>query len=261
MQEELDRLVGAAERSAGTISLARGQGDSRLFPAERFRRVLQAVARRDGAEALDYGDGAGYAPLRATIAHILAAQGVPAQAGDILITGGSQQALSLIARLLLRAGDVVLVENPTYSGAIDLFRSLDVRLLGIPVDEQGMRVERAEEALRSAHPRLIYTIPNFQNPTGACLSGARRRQLVALADRYSVPILEDDLVGDLRYDGRDLPALKALDPGGRVIYVGTFSKMLMPGLRIGFLAAAGPVYGQLLAHKRTDDLATTNLIQ
>jgi GntR family transcriptional regulator/MocR family aminotransferase len=163
--------------------------------------------------------------------------------------------------LLLRPGDVVLVESPTYSGALDLFRSLEARILGVPMDEQGMQVEKAEEVLRTARPRLIYTIPTFHNPTGTCLSGPRRRQLIALADRYNVPILEDDYVGDLRYDGHAQPALKALDPGGRVIYVSTFSKMLMPGLRVGFLLAAGPVYEQLLLCKRVTDLATSSLMQ
>ena len=118
-----------------------------------------------------------------------------------------------------------------------------------------------EPVLQTHHPSLIYTIPNFHNPTGACMSGQRRRQLIRLADRYNVPILEDDFVGDLRYDGRTQPALKGLDPGGRVIYTSTFSKMLMPGLRVGFLVTEGPVYERLVNLKRVTDLATSNLIQ
>ncbi len=243
------------------ISFTAGIGDSHLFPADDFRKTLQTVLRRDGPEALGYGDPSGYPPLRATITHILASQGVPACPDHVLVTSGSQQALALVAHLLLRPGDVVLVESPTYSGAIDLFRSLDARLMGVPVDAQGMRVEQVEDVLRTARPRLIYTIPTFQNPTGTCMSGQRRRQLIALADRYNVPILEDDFAGDLRYEGRAQPALKALDPGGRVIYTSTFSKMLMPGIRVGFLVAEGPVYEQLLACKRATDLATSNLMQ
>ena len=243
------------------ISFTGGMGDSRLFPADDFRKTLQAVLRRDGPEALGYGDPSGYPPLRATITHVLASQGVPTRPDHVLVTSGSQQALALVAHLLLRPSDVVLVESPTYVGAIDLFRSLDARLLGVPVDAQGMRVEQVEDVLRTARPRLIYTIPTFQNPTGACMSGQRRRQLIALAGRYNVPILEDDFAGDLRYGGRAQPALKALDPGGRVIYTSTFSKMLMPGIRVGFLVAEGPVYEQLLACKRATDLATSNLMQ
>jgi len=257
---ELDRLVESVSRP-DLISFAGGLGDSELFPADDFRKVLQTVLRRDGTEALGYGDRTGYPPLRAKIAHVLTSQGIPTHLDHVLITSGSQQALALVAHLLLRPGDVVLVESPTYFGAIDLFRSLDVRLLGVPLDEQGMQAEQVEDALRSGRLRLIYTIPTFHNPTGTCMSGHRRRQLVALADRYNVPILEDDFVGDLRYEGRAQPALKALDPGGRVIYTSTFSKMLMPGLRVGFLVASGPVYERLLACKWVTDLASSNLMQ
>ncbi|HEX2981227.1 MAG TPA: PLP-dependent aminotransferase family protein, partial [Anaerolineaceae bacterium] len=203
----------------------------------------------------------GFPPLRATIASILSSQGIQAHADNVLITAGSQQGLSLVAQLLLRPGDAIFVESPTYSAAIDLFRALGFKVVGIPVDENGMQVEALENLLQLHHPKLIYTIPNFQNPTGACLSAPRRRQLIALADRYNVPILEDDFVGDLRYDGRVQPALKSLDPGGRVIYVSTFSKMLMPGLRVGYLLADGPVYDALLNFKRVNDLATSNLVQ
>ncbi len=259
-QQELDRLV-ASVAHPDLISFAGGLGDGRIFTIDDFRKALQAVLRRDGGDALGYGDRAGYAPLRETIAHVLASQGIPVQPDQVLITGGSQQAIALVARLLLQPGDVVLVESPTYLGMLDILRPMGVRLLGIPVDEQGMQVDLAEEALYTARPRLIYTIPTFHNPTGVSMSDARRRQLLALARRYNIPILEDDYVGDLRYQGRDQPALKALDSSGHVIYVSTFSKMLMPGLRVGFLVATGPVYEQLLASKRADDLASSSLIQ
>jgi GntR family transcriptional regulator / MocR family aminotransferase len=251
-------------RAAGhphPICFSAGISDSRLFPADDFRRALQAVMRRDGISALDYGECAGYAPLRSTIAHVLASQGLRTRAESILVTAGSQQAISLVSQLLLRPGDTILVESPTHAGALDLFRALGFQIVGIPVDEQGMETGRLEKLLQRRHPRLIYTIPNFHNPTGACLGGSRRRDLLALADRYNTPILEDDFVGDLRYDGRAQPALKALDPGGRVIHVGTFSKMLMPGLRIGFIVADGPVYDSLVGFKRVNDLATSTLIQ
>jgi GntR family transcriptional regulator/MocR family aminotransferase len=243
------------------ISFASGIGDANMFPADEFRKVLQAVMRRDGFGALDYGERNGYGPLRESITHILASQGLQTRPENILITAGSQQALSLVSQVLLVPGDVILVESPTYSGALDLFRALGFKVVGVPVDDQGMQVDGLEKLLQQHHPRLIYTIPNFHNPTGTCLNSARRRQLLVLADRYNVPILEDDFVGDLRYEGRTQPALKALDPGGRVIYVSTFSKMLMPGLRVGFLAAEGPVYDSLIDFKRVNELATSNLIQ
>jgi len=243
------------------ISFAGGTSASHMFPADDFRRVLQAVMRRDGMSALEYGESNGYAPLRSTIAHVLASQGLQARAENILITAGSQQALSLVSQLLLKPGDTILVESPTYGGALELFRAHNYTIVGIPMDRQGMQVDKLEKLLQQHHPKLIYTIPNFHNPTGTCLSSSRRRELLVLADRYNVPILEDDFVGDLRYDGRAQPSLKALDPGGRVIYASTFSKMLMPGLRVGFLMIEGPVYESLVNFKRVNDLATSTLIQ
>lgn len=243
------------------ISFSEGTSASHLFPADDFRKVLQTVMRRDGMSALEYGESNGYAPLRSTIAHVLASQGLQARAENILITAGSQQALSLVSQLLLKPGDTILVESPTYSGALELFRALHYDIVGIPMDKQGMQVDKLEKLLQQHHPKLIYTIPNFHNPTGTCLSSSRRRELLVLADRYNVPILEDDFVGDLRYDGRTQPSLKALDPGGRVIYASTFSKMLMPGLRVGFLMIEGPVYDSLVNFKRVNDLATSTLIQ
>lgn len=257
---ELDSLLSAVPRR-NPISFASGMGATDLFPVADFRKALAAVLREEDSETLGYGDRAGNPALCATIAHILGAQGIPARQEEVLITSGSQQALALVGRLLLRPGDRVLVESPTYSGAIDLFRSLDVNLQGIPMDEEGMRMDRLEDGMRSGQAKLLYTIPTFHNPTGLCLSANRRRQVLALAQRYNVPVLEDDFAGDLRYDGRALPALKALDPGGWVIYTGTFSKMLMPGLRVGFLVASGPIYNGLLALKRTTDIATSNLMQ
>jgi GntR family transcriptional regulator/MocR family aminotransferase len=257
-RDDLDRN---APPSEDMISFASGIGDSHLFPSEDFRRVLQVVMRRDGIAALDYGEPNGHAPLRETITHILASQGLQTRAENILITAGSQQALSLVSQLLLKRGDVIMVESPTYPGALELFRALGFRIVGVPVDGQGMQVEALEKLLQQYHPKLIYTIPNFHNPTGTCLSSQRREELIILADRYNIPILEDDFVGDLRYEGRTQPALKALDPGGRVIYVSTFSKILMPGLRVGFLVAEGPIYDYLVDFKRVNDLATSTLIQ
>jgi GntR family transcriptional regulator / MocR family aminotransferase len=238
-----------------------GFGDPRRFPVEEFYKAIKDVMRRDGTAALEFGDLQGYGPLRETIAHVLTSQGVQAHPDTVLVTSGSQQALALITQILLKPGDVVLVETPTYDGALDLFRSHHLKLVGCPTDALGMQTEKLEPLLQQHHPKLIYTIPNFQNPSGASLSLARRRQLIALADRYNIPILEDDFVGELRYEGRAQPALKALDPGGRVIYVGTFSKLLMPGLRVGFLVAEGPIFALLARHKWVNDLATSTLTQ
>jgi GntR family transcriptional regulator / MocR family aminotransferase len=239
-----------------------GVGDPRMFPVAEFARTIKEVLGRDGTEALEYGQfDQGYAPLRDTVVQLLASQGVHTDASQVLITSGSHQAIALACHVLLQRGDTVLVEQPTYNLALDLFRAMDLTIVGVPVDGHGMEVDRVEDLLQQHHPRLIYTIPNFQNPTGASLSNDRRRRLLTLAARYNLPILEDDFVGDLRYEGRALPAIKALDHVGHVIYVGTFSKLLMPGLRVGFLVADGPILDELTDHKRVHDLTTSPLMQ
>jgi GntR family transcriptional regulator/MocR family aminotransferase len=239
-----------------------GVGDPRLFPVSDLERTVREVLRRDGVRALGYGgfDG-GYEPLRATIAQVLSRQGIQARPEHVLVTSGSQQALALVCEAVLRPGDTVLVEAPTYDGALELFRTRGLTVVAVPVDTDGMRVELLEPVLQQRHPRMIYTVPNFANPTGAVLSGRRRRTLLELAATYNVPVLEDDFVGDLRYEGRAQPAVKALDAGGQVLYAGTFSKLVMPGLRVGYLVAEGPVLDRVLAHKRAQDLTTSPLLQ
>jgi GntR family transcriptional regulator/MocR family aminotransferase len=239
-----------------------GVGDPREYPVRDLRKAVQDVLNQQQGETLSYDDfQGGYLPLRRTISHLLASQGIRANPDNVLITSGSQQALSLVCQALLKPGDVILVERPTYNLALELFEMLQLKIVSIPVDQFGMCVDQLEQILQRNHPRLIYTIPNFQNPSGVCMSASRRRELVALADRYHVPICEDDFVGDLRYDGRSKPALKALDPGGRVLYIGTFSKMLMPGLRVGYLVVEGPIFTQLQKQKRVHDLTTSPFMQ
>lgn len=261
MQDKMAEYQRTNVLPGDVINFSGGLGSDEFFPTEDIRKALQVVLRRDMHEAVGYGERAGYLPLRVTISQILASQGILTSPEEILITSGSHQALALVSSLLLKPGDVVLVENPTYATAVDLFVSLGAQVVGVPVDEYGMRVELVEDHLRTYHPGLIYTIPNFQNPTGACLTGDRRRQLMNLAVSYNIPILEDDYVGDLRYEGQAQPALKAIDPGGYVIHCGTFSKMVMPGLRLGYLVISGPVYSQIVHWKRIHDLAASSLIQ
>ena len=249
------------ENGNGIISFEAGSGDVSNFPVTEFRKIMQDVIRRDGTAAFEYGEYNGYAPLRSAIAHILTSRGIKARPENVLITSGSQQAIALCTQLLLKPGDTVLTENPTYSGALYLFRAYGLRVVGVPVDSEGMQTEKLESVLQQYHPKLIYTMPDFQNPTGTCLSNPRRQQLMALAERYNMAVIEDDYVGDLRYEGRAQSSLKALDPGGRVIYTGTFSKMLLPGLRIGFLLAEGPIYRVLTERKYVHDIAASNLMQ
>ncbi len=245
----------------GVISFAGGVPDLSTFPVEDFRKAMQAVFRRDGQAAMDYGQVQGYPPLRDAIARFMGEQGIVVTPDEIFIASGSQQALSLVTMALQRPGDTVVVESPTYANAIQLFRWLEMRLLGVPIDDEGMRVDLLEHLLQHHHPRLIYTIPTFHNPTGAAMTGSRRRQLLAQAERYGLPIVEDDYIGDLRYDGPREPSLKALDRAGNVIHVSTFSKTLMPGPRVGFVLARGPLLERLVALKRQTDLGTSGLIQ
>jgi GntR family transcriptional regulator/MocR family aminotransferase len=259
--EAMSAYLPEVSRQTDWIALDGGACDPRLFPMDEFRKLLGRVMRRDGAVAVEYGEIAGFGPLRVTLAQVLASQGIQTGPDNILITAGSQQALSLVASLILPSGSGVVVERPTYAGALDVFRSRGLHIHTVGLDEDGMDVDELEGILVRHKPGLIYTIPNFHNPTGACLSGQRRRQLISLAGRFDVPILEDDYVGDIRYEGRAQPTLKSLDPDGRVIYMSTFSKMLIPGLRVGFVVADGPVYHYLVCSKRCHDLATSNLIQ
>lgn len=243
------------------ISFAGGIPDLDTFPVDDFRKALQTVLKRDGKAAMGYGPIQGYQPLRVAISSYLGEQGIAVPSDEIFIASGSQQALSLVAMALLRPSDTVVVESPTYSNAIQLFKWLDARLLGVPTDKDGMQVDLLEHLLRHHHPRFIYSMPNFQNPTGTTLTGHRRRHLLALAERYGLPIIEDDYVGDLRFDGAREPSLRALDQCGNVIHVSTFSKTLMPGPRVGFVLAQGPLLTQLVALKRRTDLGTSGLIQ
>jgi GntR family transcriptional regulator/MocR family aminotransferase len=243
------------------ISFAGGVPDLSTFPVEDFRKAMQVVFKRDGQAAMDYGQVQGYPPLRDAIARFLGEQGIAVTPNEIFIASGSQQALSLVAMSLLRPGDTVVVESPTYANAIQLFKWLDVRLLSVPIDEKGLRVDLLEHLLQHHRPRLLYTIPTFQNPTGTTMNGRRRRQLLAQAERSGLPIIEDDYVGDLRYDGPREPSLKALDGRGNVIHISTFSKTLMPGPRVGFVLASGPLLKRLIALKRQTDLGTSALIQ
>ena len=245
----------------GTVNLSSLFPDPTLFPVQEFRRAMDAAIRSEGSRLFGYGAAGGYPPLRRYMAAWLTERGIDVQDDEVLITNGSQQGIDLTARALLDAGDRVAVENPTYTGAVQLFHSHGARVVGVPVDEEGMRPERLEEALARGPVKLIYLIPNFQNPTSGTMGLGRRRALLEIAARHGVPILEDDFGGDLRYEGEEIPALKALDRHGSVIYVSTFAKKLLPGLRIGWLAAPRAAAEKLSTLKQITDWNTSLLLQ
>jgi 2-aminoadipate transaminase len=240
------------------ISLAGGLPAPELFPVDEYRRAFEWVLETDGAQALQYGPSEGYRPLREVLAQRLTRFGMPSSADDILITNGSQQALDLLGKVFLDPGDAVLVERPTYLGALQAFNQYQPTYVAVGMDDDGMQVDQVERALQSKHHRikLIYALPNFQNPTGRSMSLERRAQLVEVARRFGVPVVEDDPYGELRYEGEHLPTLKSLDRDGLVIYLGTFSKILAPGFRLGWIVAGPEVLETLLHAKQPSDLHT-----
>ena len=243
------------------ISLAGGYPAAELMPVEPFARAMEQTLKERGAEVLSYGPTAGYGPLRETIAAEMTRKGSPCDASSILITNGSQQALELAFRAFVDPGDAVVVEDPTYTGAISALAALGARLVGVPLDDEGLRPDLLELALTRHRPRVLYVQPTFHNPTARVMGEARRRDILAIAARHRCVIVEDDWAGDLRFEGRDVPTLHALDGGKHVLYLSTFSKKLLPGLRVGWVAAPEPVFERLLALKQIEDCGTSPLVQ
>jgi 2-aminoadipate transaminase len=252
------------------ISFAGGLPAPDVFPTERFREACCKVLETNGKSALQYGATEGYEPLREMIARHTSRYGVQANPENVLITSGSQQALDLIGKLLINPGDSVLVEAPTYLGALQAFNVYGAEYLSVPSDEDGIRTDLLEKPLRSG-PKFMYVLPNFQNPGGTTLSEGRRQELVLLADRFGIPIVEDDPYGQLRYEGEHLTPLVVLDREnlrrdngysiGNVIYLSTFSKTLAPGLRLGWIVAPPDVIAKLVQLKQGGDLHTSTFTQ
>mgnify|MGYP002336049160 CR=1 FL=1 len=259
-----ERMLGQALRSYGPndrMSFAWGAGDMRLFPAVQFRRILAEVLRIDEGVALGPESPRGFLPLRETLSTYLRQQGIEVAAADVLITAGTQQAINLVAQTLLRQGDRVVVEAPTWPGALDVFEGLGAEIIGIPLDADGMRADALQRALEREHPRLIFTTPTFQNPTGIAMSATRRREIVALSHRHGVPILEDDNMRELRFGDPAPPPLAAFDGYGDVIYAASFTKSLIPALRLGYVVARGPIQEALAHQRRTLDMFGSTLLQ
>ncbi len=250
------------------ISFAGGMPAPELFPRERFKEAACRVLGERGEIALQYSTTEGWPELREMIGRHVTRYGIQAEADDILITTGSQQALDLVGKLLIDPGEEVVVGAPTYLGALQAFGAYQAAFLSVPLDEMGMTTEPVE-ALLKRRPSFMYVLPNFQNPAGVTLTLERRMILVQLARAYGVPIVEDDPYGQLRYEGEHLPPLYALDAelaasdGGQpnVIYMSTFSKTLAPGLRLAWVIAPRQVLGRLNQLKQGADLHTSTLVQ
>ena len=246
------------------ISFAGGLPAPELFPTEDLKKVDEAVLTKEGQAALQYGTTEGYTPLREHIAgRMKKSFMVDCTPENIVITSGSQQGLSLLAQIFLNPGDVVLVESPTYLGAINAFKLCGPEFVEVPTDDKGIIPEELEKILAKYgdRVRMMYVIPEFQNPTGITWPMERRKAFMDIINRYDFPVLEDDPYGELRFDGDKVPSLKSMDTKGNIIFLGSFSKILMPGLRIAWMVADPTIIDKVVKLKQAVDLQSSSFGQ
>jgi 2-aminoadipate transaminase len=248
------------------ISLAGGLPDTSTFPSDSFAAQMTRIAHDSSAEALQYGPTEGFEETKACILEVMGAEGMAPDSDDLIVTTGGQQAIDLIAKTLVDPGDPVICEAPTYPGAVPTFCSYEADVHQVSTDRDGMRIDELEELLEALavsgrRPKFIYSVPSFQNPAGVTMSEERRRRLVELARRHEVLIVEDNPYGLLRFEGEPQPTLYGLDGGDYVLYLGTLSKILSPGIRIGWVVAPPPVLEKIGLGKQAADLCTSTLSQ
>ena len=248
------------------ISLAGGLPDTSTFPAGTFAAQMTRIAQTSTAEALQYGPTEGFAETVDCILEVMGAEGMLPDPDDVIVTTGGQQAIDLICKTLVDPGDVVICEAPTYPGAVPVFCSYQAETIQIDCDEDGMRIDELEAVLarldrEGRRPKFVYSVPSFQNPAGVTMSLERRRRLVELARQREMLVVEDNPYGLLRFSGEPLPPLYQLDGGDFVIYVGTFSKILSPGIRLGWAVAPPPVMEKIVLGKQASDLCSSTLTQ
>jgi 2-aminoadipate transaminase len=250
---EVRALFAVAARPE-VVSLAGGMPFVQALDTDEVLEVVRGVLEEHGSMSLQYGGGQGHPRLRARLADLMAAEDIVADPEDMVVTTGAQQALDLIGKIFIDPGDLIAIEAPAYVGALTAFGAYEPRYLQVEIDDDGMVVDRLEEALvRGDRPKFIYTCPNFGNPAGVTLSYARREQLVALCREAGTPVIEDNPYGLLRFEGDALPALRTLDPDN-VLYLGTVSKVFSPGVRVGWALAEQSVVQRLVLAKEAADL-------
>ena len=248
------------------ISLAGGLPDTSTFPPASFAAQMTKIAQESSAQALQYGPTEGFAETKDCILQVMGAEGMLPDPDDVIVTTGGQQAIDLVTKTLVDPGDVVICEAPTYPGAIPVFCSYEAEVVQVETDEAGMKVDELAALLerlaaQGKRAKFVYTVPSFQNPAGVTLSLERRRALVELARERELLIVEDNPYGLLRYEGEPMPPLYELDGGDYVIYLGTFSKILSPGIRLGWVVAPPPVLEKIVLGKQAADLCTSTLTQ
>lgn len=242
------------------ISFGGGYPDASLFPLEQLSEAYQHALVSKGRESLQYAQSIGIPRLREQVAQRMRNDGVACGPDNVLILQGGQQGLDLVAKLFINKGDIILTESPTFIGALIAFNPYEPRYVSVPMDAQGMDTDRLEQALQR-HPgvKLVYTVPDFQNPTGVTLSLARRQRLLQLAHTYDFHILEDSPYREVRFEGASIPSIKSMDDEGRVIHLGSFSKILAPGLRLGWAVASEELTQQLSLLKLAADTQCSTL--
>lgn len=258
--DQMIRQVWDVETSVGVRNFAYAHPDSSHFPLDDFWRSL-ATLRSTPSKLFQYACTQGEPELRIELTQLAEARGIGVTADDLIVTGGVTQGLSLATRTLTEPGDLIAVEQPTYLGALQIAEAQDLRTAGVPMDDEGPRLDVLERLIAQRRPRLFYTVPSFHNPTGRNASPARRRELLDLAERHQLLIVEDDVYGRLSYDNEPPPPLKRDDPGELIVYLDGFSKTLMPGLRVGYAIAPTLIREQLLKAKRADDLCGPSMTQ
>ena len=247
----------------GFISFAAGNPSQEAVPCEAVAKITADIMQNDPITALQYSVTEGYTPLKNHLKKYCKEKyGIGSEGDGIIITSGAQQVMDLAAKSLCNVGDTVITEDPSFIGTLNCFRSYGLKLKGVPVESDGMNMQALEQALKeNKNARFIYTIPNFQNPSGATMSLEKRKTLYSLAKKYSVIVIEDNPYGDLRFEGEDIPAIKTLDADGIVIYAGSFSKVLSPGMRVGYAIAPDEILGKMTVCKQTQDVHTNILAQ
>lgn len=257
------REILKATQNPEIIPLAAGNPAPEAFPTEDIQNITKDILANQPITALQYGVTEGYVPLRAALkARLKEKENIGQDFDEILITSGAQQVMDLTSKILLNEGDVVICERPSFVGSLNCFRSYNAKLYGIDVDADGMNMEQLEDALKTQkNVKMIYTIPTFQNPAGATMSLAKRKRLYELAKQYNIPVLEDNPYGDLRAHGEHVPTIKSMDTEGLVIYAGSFSKILSPGMRVGYAVAPKELVAKMTVGKQASDVHTTQLMQ
>lgn len=246
----------------GMISFAGGNPSNSALEPDVIGELAQAALSKYGTQLLQYGATDGFAPLRESAAEFLRGDGVNCSADTVLPVQGGSQAFDLLLKALIDPGDVILCESPTFLGAIQAMREYNARLIAMPTDEGGVIVEEAEKLIQKHHPKMMYVIPSFQNPTGITLSAERRPKLAHLAEKYGVVIAEDDPYRDLRYQGAPLPPIQAYDESGWVVYMSSFSKYISPGMRLGVAAVNNPLLlRKMVIGKQSTDVHSPTLTQ